>query len=377
MSTLGNTPRAEDTPTSHACTNVSSLAYEPHLSISHYTMVYHPDLDLHKPLDREVPATIRRSPLRPRLALSALTLHGDFYRQLQSKTNARIFWHPATQIFMVLVLAATVVYQFYDLWVVLDTWAEFGDLVLHNKYLVTAVFPSLIFVAGTVGLTSFLLTDEIREISDKLGGDAYQQRLFLFPLKVYANSSPKDLDNKASADFLESASASTELIEYRESPIAVVTVVPLSEKSTKDTFYAQITGFHVRKAYKEAGLQNDLLDIAVEKTRALAAAYVKKNKLKKKAPRTVLLCDAYSVDELNRPVLEKRGFELKLATTQLDPFAEGEVNGEKFLSLIPDSVVKRFFGVYRQTYELELDHDGTVEASGAEVSASTVKSRKG
>lgn len=325
-----------------------------------------PELDLHRPLDREIPSTIRRSPLRPRLSLAALTLHGDFYRQLQSRTNARIFWHPVTITFMILVLLVTVVYQYYDLWVVSDTWAEFGSLVMRNKYLITTLFPSLVFVAGTVGLTSFLLTDEIRVISDNIGGGAYQQRLFSFPLKVYANSSLEDLEKKETAEFLKTASATTDLIEYRESPIAIVTVVPLPEQSTRDTFYAKITGFHVRKSYKDAGLQNELLDIAIEKTKDLLAAYVKQKKIKKNALRTVLLCDAYSVDPTNRPFVEQKGFEVKLTTTQLDPFAGAEAKPEKFLSVIPDSVVKKFFGVYRHTYELVVENDGPAEASGAE-----------
>lgn len=325
-----------------------------------------PELDLHRPLDRDIPSTIRRIPLRPRLSLAALTLHGDFYRQLQSRTNARIFWHPATVTFMVVVLSATLVYQYYDLWVVSDTWAEFGSLVMRNKYLVTTLFPSLIFVAGTVGLTSFLLTDEVRVISDNIGGSAQQLRLFGFPLKVYANASPQDLENKESAEFLKNASASTDLIEYRESPIAIVTVVPLPEQSTRDTFYAKITGFHVRKSYKDAGLQNELLDIAIEKAKELLASYSKQKKIKKNALRTVLLCDAYSMDPTNRPFVEQKGFEIKLSTTQLDPFASADAKPEKFLNVIPDSVIKRFFGVYRHTYELEVENDGPAKASGAE-----------
>lgn len=317
-------------------------------------MAYHQDLDLHKPLDRELPSTIRRTPLLPRLALAALTLHGDFYRQLQSKCNARIFWHPATQVFMITVLSITAVYQFHELWEISDTWSEFGTLVGRNKYLFASIFPSLIFVAGTVGLTSFLLTDEMRVISDRLAGDAYQQKLFGFPLKIYANASQKDFELQKTREFVESASNSTELIEYRESPIAVVTVVPLPDRSSSDTFYAQITGFHVRKAYKESGLQEELVEIALEKARSLASKYAQENSIQSQTLKSVLLCDTYSFDDLNKQALEKKGFKRQLSTTQIDPFIGSQAKPENFLYIIPDAVVKKFFGVFREAYQIKI-----------------------
>ncbi|KAF3988261.1 hypothetical protein FT663_03467 [Candidozyma haemuli var. vulneris] len=339
-------------------------------------MVHQPELDLHTPLNREIPATIRRTKLTPRLALSALTLHGDFYRQLQSKANSRIFWHPLTQLFMISVLGLTAVYQYSDLWRASNTWSEFGSLMLNNKYLVSSIFPSLIFVAGTVGLTSFLLTDEIRVISDKLGEDSYQQKLFGFPLKVFANATSEEAKRESSIEFMESAEFSTELIEYRESPVAVVTVLPEPELSSKDVFYAKITGFHVRKSYKTAGLENELLDIAAEKAQVLSLEYIKKRKLKADDVKVVLLVDAYALDPINRPIVEKKGFEIKSSTTQLDPFAGDDVVDEKLMFLIPHSMIKRFFGVFRHTYELEVSNESSATASGATSSSSKVTSRK-
>ncbi|GBL49122.1 hypothetical_protein [Candidozyma auris] len=338
-------------------------------------MVYQQDLDLHKPLNKDLPPNIRRTQLSPRLALSALTLHGDLYRQLQSRCNASIFWHPVTQLFMQTVLGLTLLYQYSELWEISDTWGEFATLVWNNKYLVTSMFPSLIFVAGMVGLVSFLLTDELRTVSDRLAGDAYQSRLFKFPLKIFANANGKEYELNTTADFMNNASESTELIEYRESPVAVVTVIPLPDESSRDVFYAKISGLHVRKSYAKAGLQNDLLDIAIEKAKKLALRYIKDNNIKKKNIKTVLLCDAYTFDSINKPIIEQKGFEEKSRSTQLDPFAVDK-KPENFLYLIPDSLVKKFFGIYRNTYQLVIDGDEVSIATGSATTDSKARMRR-
>lgn len=306
------------------------------------------ELDLHKPLDRLIPPTLEVQPLSPDLAVAALTLHGDYYRQLQSKSNSAIFWHSSTQAFMIAVLGMSVMYQYHELWSISDTFGEFWSLFLHNKYLLTNLFPSLIFVAGIVGLCSFLITDELRTVSDRLGGDAYIGKLFKFPLRLYANQ--KEL-TKLLKEVNETASRSTDMVIYRKSPIAVVTVIPDAESSNDNLFACRISGLHVRKSYKNAGLEQDLLALALKKAHALADRYISDNKIKN--VKIVITADAYSFDSILERLYVNAGFHLKHSTTDLDPFSSEPL--ASFLAVIPDHFIKRFFGMYRRTYQLELE----------------------
>lgn len=331
-------------------------------------MVQQKEVDLNKPLDADAEPVISRVPLEPELSTVALTLHGDIYRQAQGKTNRQIVWHPLTQAYVFAVFAISTFYVFKDIVEISDSVGEFFGLVLHNKYVLTRYFPAMIFVAGTVGLVSFTITDEYRVITDKLATDSYLAQIFRFPLKIYANAQPSDMNSA----FVESASQSTDLIEYRNSPIAIVTVVPLPDKSNTDTFHAKITGLHVKKAYRTAGLEEDLLAYAKEKARALCNRYVADNNIPTKNIRIVLTADAYSADKNLTTLYEKDGFSVKNTTTKLDPFSTEAT--KTFFYIIPADSLLRFFGVSRITYELEMDN--TVELVAGSTASTAVNKNK-
>ncbi|OBA21470.1 hypothetical protein METBIDRAFT_42053 [Metschnikowia bicuspidata var. bicuspidata NRRL YB-4993] len=328
-------------------------------------------VDLNKPLDAAEEAVIRRVPLEPELATVALTLHGDIYRQAQGKTNHAIVWHPLTQAYICIVFLVSTAYVFKDLVEVLDSMREFFDLLMHNKYVLTRYFPAMIFVAGTVGLISFTITDEFRVISDKMASDKYMAQVFRFPLRIYANAQPTE-QNSA---FVKSASQSTDFIEYRNSPIAVVTVVPLPNQSTSDTFFAKITGLHVRKSYRSAGAESDLLEYAKEKARLLCSRYVADNKIHTKNMRIVLVAEAYSVDQNLTSLYQKLGFSVKNKTTKLDPYSAEAT--KHFFYVIPAGALLNFFGVFRVTYELQLDNvvDLVAESSAAKKNKNKLRKR--
>ncbi|KAM9938015.1 hypothetical protein OXX80_002477 [Metschnikowia pulcherrima] len=307
-------------------------------------------VDLNKPLDATEEAKIRRTPLEPASATAALTLHGDYYRQVQSKTNHAIVWHPITQVYLLVVFVVATVYVFRELVDVSDSISEFFSLLKYHKYVLTKYFPAMIFAAGTVGLVSFTITDEFRVISDKLASDAYMAQIFRFPLRVYANAQPTDANTK----FVEAASQSTDLVEYRNSPIAIVTVVPLPDMSTTDTFHAKITGLHVRKAYRTAGVEKDLLEFAKEKARLLCNRYVSDNNIHTNNIRIVLAAEAYSVDKSLTSLYAEEGFSVKGTSTKLDPFALEAT--KTFFFVIPAGALLRLFGITRISYELELDN---------------------
>lgn len=301
------------------------------------------ELDLHKPLDLAEEPKLEVSPLKPDLAVAALTLHGDYYRQMQSRCNSKIFWHSVTQAFMIGVLGITAMYQFAELWEISDTMSEFWLLVWYNKYLVTNMFPSLIFVAGTVGITSFLISDELRVISDKLADDRYILKVFRFPLRLYAN-------NFLKGDAAKSAEVSSDVMVYRKAPIAIVTVIPEPSKSDKQKFFCRITGLHVRKVYKNAGLENELLALALEKARVLAARYKKDNRISGTLA-VFLDADAYSFDPILNNLFLKNNFHLESTSTNFEPLSDSKAG--------PYAFAKNFFGIRRNTYQLEVPAKST------------------
>lgn len=318
-------------------------------------MVNQEDLNLHKPLEEDADTTIRRVPLQPRLATAALTLHGDYFRQLQGLSNRHILWHPIVQAYVIAVLSAFSVYVYRELFELSDSVGEFFHLFKSNKYILAGYLPVLFMIVVSLGLLSFMITDEFRQVSDGLAGDKYMLKLFRFPLRVYANASEKDLESKSLLGFLESASASTDIIEYRNSPIAVVTVIPLPDVSSSLVFYAKISGLHVRKVYRSAGLQEELLAFAKEKARDLCTRYAKDNKLATSNIKIVLVADAYSFDPVLVKLYESNGFTLAKKSASIDPFFP-EKKVEKLFGLIPVAPVVKFFGISRVTYELLMDN---------------------
>lgn len=311
-------------------------------------------IDLNEPLDQNSEAAITKRDMNPSLATAALTLHGDYYRLLQSLANKAIVWHPIVQTFIVGVLVTFGAYKYADLYAESEDLAHFFSLASQNLYILTTFFPAVIFVAGTVGLVSFILSDEFRSISDNLALDTYMLKLFRFPLRVYANANGDEEKSKDSKtrDFVTSANKLTELVEYRGSPIAVVTVIPLPDLSNLEVFYAKITGLHVRKVYRgKVDLESDLVDTAIGKAQELSARYIKDNKLKIKNIKVVLQAEAYTIDPVLPAVYRLKGFKQTLVSHELNPF--GATKSDKFLSVFADSLI-RLFRISRVKYEKEI-----------------------
>lgn len=334
-------------------------------------MVAQVDLDLSTPLLGDADASITTIPLEPALATAALTLHGDFYRQLQSKANSRIFWHPVTQILSAVVLVSFSIYQYYELVEISDSFDEFLHLCWNNKYIITTFFPVITFLAGFIGLVSFIISDEFRLVSDNLKQDAVMLKVFRFPLRIYSNYEGKDKGDK-SLGFVESASQSTEFIKYRDSPIAVVTVVPLPDKSTSEVFYAQITGLHVRKVYAETGLQNELLEIAKTKARSLCSRYVRDMAIKTTSMRIVLIAEGYSLNPTMNQILKDHDFKVVETTSNVNPFFNRK--SEKFFNIISVYTLMKALGITRLVYECELE--GTIEIAEQKKVAKAARKRK-
>lgn len=313
-------------------------------------MVAQVDLDLNKPLDADAQSIIARVAMNPSLALLALTLHGDYYRQLQSKCNRRIVWDPLLQLVLVTLFVGITAYIFRDIYQIADSFGEFLSLLWANKFALTNLFPALIIIGGFIGVITFTITDEFRNMSDVMSTDEAMAKVFRFPLRIYANARESDMDST----LIESGSRSTDLIMYRNSPIAVITVVPEPEKSSDKVFYAKITGLHVRKSYAKAGLEEDLLQYAKAKALELSEKYAKDNKFNGKKIKTILLADAYTVDPVLPALYLRNGFKVTGSSYHINSF-QREKNSEKIMKIVPLSVLYKFFSIQRLSYELELN----------------------
>lgn len=312
-------------------------------------MVVQLDLNLNKPLEASTESKINRVPLSPSLATLALTLHGDYYRQLQSKCNSRIVRDPLLLLVLLTLFVSFTAYLYADLYEVSDSFGEFFHLAWQNKFKMTNYFPALIIVAGIVGLTVSSITDEFRTISDLFNTDAYMAQVFRFPLRIYANATEAEME----MPLVTLGSQSTDLVVYRGSPIAIVTVVPDPEKSDSLTFYAKITGLHVRKVYSKAGLETELLGYAQEKARELCIRYAKDNNLNSKKLKIVLVAEAYSFDNVLPKLYLQNDFKLVKSSYKINAFEKEEKNDKVFL-IIPLLILYKHFAIQRFTYEQEL-----------------------
>lgn len=289
-------------------------------------MVAQLELDLNAPLDASKSSKLETVLLSPELATAALTLHGDYYKQAQSFCNARIIWHPAVQLVVVGTLLSFVLLNFGNEWRS-RSWSDFMWFVWGNKFLFFKLVPVGFVIVVSLILVTAIITDEFASVSDNLGKPKYTDKLFGFPLRVFAAAGPHETNT---GDFLDKALESTTLLRYRESPIAVVTVVD-----------GRITGLNVRKVYKKAGLEHDLVEVAIGKARKQGWA--------------TLQADCFSFDDKLKHVLRRHGFVEKLHTTQINPFFQ-EQRHEKFFNVVPAGPCLSFFGIKRLTYELTLEN---------------------
>lgn len=312
-------------------------------------MVVQKRLDLNKPLDANTPAKICHVPMNPSLATLALTLHGDYYRQLQSKSNSRILWDSHTQLVVITAFFGFIGYLFHDLYEVSDSIGEFFTLAWRNKTVLIHFFPAFVMVGGVVGLVSASITDDFRAMSDLLDKDEVIDQLFGFALRRYASSNEEDFNTP----FVQEGSESTDLIEYRDSHIGVVTVVSQPEKSDFLTYFAKITGLHVRKSYSKAGLEADLLDYAKIKAIKLSERYAKEKKIPVLDLKIVLLAESYSVDHTLPTLYLESGFKIVNSDYHVNAFEE-EDHSERVFNVVPIRWLYKVFNIQRIYYELEI-----------------------
>ncbi|CAK9438336.1 uncharacterized protein LODBEIA_P25600 [Lodderomyces beijingensis] len=297
-------------------------------------------IDLNKPLDVDAAPTLSKTQLTPDLTKAAIVLQGDKFKQTQAKLTKYILWHPIAISLYTLIVPIVFSRSLWDFIEVSDNVAEFFTLALRNKkdfvFGVISTLPVLAGIFACFGFLAFLLSDELGSVSSKFVERKHCDVIFGFDVRQFANAATGAV-NKDS-----------ELVIYRDSPIAIGTVRPDSDNSTADEFKVVISGIHIRKVFAKVDFDKMLLEWAVLRSRELYSEFLakKKSKNQSKTGQIQITVDAYSFDKHFERMLTSSGFTLLSRSSILDPFDSKLSRWQEFLH--------KFLGISRDTFGLTL-----------------------
>lgn len=257
------------------------------------------DANLSKPINSDAPPTIFQSNLKPEYATAALNLSVDFIKQRQSLANKYILWHPFVLSSIMLIISIiwiprltfphgfqSLTQWFYHLFLL--NKAQIFTIIITASMLISLIFTSL------ARLVEATYKSQISSIIKQNG-----EPLFNIELNNLAQDKieghKEDLDN-------------TNIIIYRNTPIALISINESSILSTEESITMTITTLGCRKVYLKSGLLGDLIDWAMVRTERV-------NKGKK--PHCKLIIEIESVDAILRSVLVSKGFKC-FSRTRLD-----------------------------------------------------------
>ncbi|KAI5969466.1 PHO86 [Candida margitis] len=279
-------------------------------------MVTQKHIDLNAPLDVNVPSTLKKSPLTPELAKAAITLHGDRYKQSQANLTRYVIWHPYSIALYSLIFPSILVYSLWDYFEISDNLVEFYTIASRNKrdfaFHVISVAPLIASVFGIFGFFSFILGDEVGTITDRYVAQKYCDFTFGFDIKEFAQDPKTPLLKEGK---------NSELVIYRDQPIAIATIKPDWEQSTPENFIVQITGLHVRKVFNKIDFDQMLIEWAVLRSRELYQTYLTSKNSKVKNGTILIVTDAYSFDKKFEKTLFSSGFRIFNSSYELNPFS--------------------------------------------------------
>lgn len=258
------------------------------------------DANLSKPIDSDAPPTIFQTTLKPEYATAALNLSVDFIKQRQSLANKYVLWHPFVLSSIMLIISIiwiprltfphgfhSLTQWFYHLFLLNKT--QIVTIIVTASMLISLVFTSLARLVETT------YKSQISSIIKQNGETLFNIELnTLAQDKVESNQRP-DLEN-------------TNIIVYRNTPIALISINESSILSNEESITMTITTLGCRKVYLKSGLLGDLIDWAMIRTETL-------NKGKK--PHCKLIIEIESVDTVLRSVLVSKGFKC-FSRTRLD-----------------------------------------------------------
>lgn len=306
------------------------------------------EVDLNQPLDASKPSTLSKSALTPELSHAAITIHGDYYRQLQMRLNKYVFWHPISVTVYTIIATSVLSYRLWDYIVISESIREFLSFFYRSRdflYQILGVFPVGVVVVGCFGLLNWLASDDLRCIADNLIQRNYIGEIFGFEiakfrkLNVTDKITPKEIKLLAKGD-------NSQLMIYRESPIAIATLNPLYDNSTESNFVVKITGLHVRKVFRKVDFESLMIDWAILRSRQIFQEYVGNTKSIAGCKITVII-DAYSFDQLTIDILKRKQFGVINEDINLNPFEKKHPN-------LLMTLFQKLFNVKRQTYGITI-----------------------
>lgn len=304
-------------------------------------MVTQKDIDLNTPLDARAPSTLSKSALTPELTKAAVTLHGDRYKQSQANLTRFIIWHPYSFALYSLIFPSILVYALWDYISISDNLVELYFIASRNKrdfiFHIIKSGPTIAGIFGIFGFIAYILGDEVGAITDRYVAQKYCDYTFGFDVKEFAQDPKTPLLKNGK---------NSELIIYKDQPIAIGTLKPDWEQSTPDNFIVNITGIHVRKVFKKVDFDQLLIEWAVLRARELYQEYLLQKKSKTKNGTIFVVTDAYSFDKEQEGTLIRCGFKLLSSSLELNPFSPSLKSYEKFLN--------RLLGISRDTFGLLL-----------------------
>ncbi|RLV95811.1 Inorganic phosphate transporter PHO86 [Spathaspora sp. JA1] len=312
-------------------------------------MAVQKEVDLNQPLDAHEAATLAKTPLKPEFARAALILHGDTYKQSQAKLNRYIFWHPIAVIAYFLLIPAALLYNLWGFIEVSDSALEFVMFAKKNPkdffFGVISAFPMIAGLFATFGLITFIMGDDIGGITSSFVAQKYCDKVFGFDIKKFASLTGHETD--AESVKLLKQGLNTEIIMYRESPIAICTLVVDEQQSTPEGFIVEITGLHVRKVFENVDFYELLIEWAVLRSRELYFEYAKQKKIKSSEGNTILITtEAYSFDKRLQDCLYTTNFGVMSKDLELNKF--GETLNK------PKEILHKILRVSRDTFGLAL-----------------------
>lgn len=282
-------------------------------------MVKQKEIRLDQPIDHNAPPTIYGTKLTPSLSNAALNLTIDFIRQKQSQANTKIMTHPYSALIIVTVASL------FGYWKVGWIYEAGGwDLVKQSR---DEIFSIVVFVTMFSSILFTVLTrttDFIKTTSEDLVND--NEGIFGVELKTFASLNENSNDKKTKN--LLSKGDNTQIIIYRDTPIAVLSLIPKPELSNEGKFVTKITGCGVRKVYYKSGIIEDLIDWAIYRSNSLNVG---------KAEKIIVLIDVMSTDLDLKKKLALKNFK----------FVEK--------SYYNNSNVLKLFGIYNEVWGLNLN----------------------
>ncbi|CAL9732376.1 inorganic phosphate transporter Pho86p [Monosporozyma unispora] len=249
------------------------------------------DANLNKPINSDAPPTIFQTNLKPEYATAALNLSVDFIKQRQSITNKYILWHPFVISFILLIISIiwipklTFPHGFQSL----TQWSY--HLFLLNK---TQIFTIIITATMLISLI-FTSLSRLVEATYRSQIDSIVKQNGEPIFNIELNTLAQDKITDQNKNVLEN----TNIIVYRNTPIALISIKESTLLSNDESISVIIQTLGCRKVYLKSGLLGDLLDWAMIRTEKL-------NKGAK--PHCKLIIEVESADKVLQSTLASKGF---------------------------------------------------------------------